>query len=71
MTIRCVKAEPVVEHLSDKPHARVLIDQVRSIDVRYVVGHPVDHLTRDDLMDVELALAHYLGVQDATPPRLA
>jgi len=47
---------------------RLLVDQVRSIDTRYVVGDPVDYLTRDQLMDVELALAHYLGVQDATPP---
>ncbi|MFT3873060.1 MAG: type II toxin-antitoxin system PemK/MazF family toxin [Nocardioides sp.] len=48
---------------------RLLVDQVRSIDVRYVVGDPVDYLTRDQLMDVELALTHYLGVQDAAPPR--
>jgi len=48
---------------------RLSVDQVRSIDVRYVVGDPVDYLTRDQLMDVELALAHYLGVQDAAPPR--
>lgn len=48
---------------------RLLVDQVRSIDVRYVVGDPVDYLTRDQLLDVELALAHYLGVQNATPPR--
>jgi mRNA interferase MazF len=48
---------------------RLLVDQIRSIDVRYVVGDPVDYLTRDQLMDVELALAHYLGVQDAAPPR--
>ncbi|WP_171814427.1 hypothetical protein [Arthrobacter dokdonensis] len=33
------------------------------------VGAPVDHLTRDRLGEVELALAHYLGVQDAGPPR--
>ena len=48
---------------------RLLIDQVRSIDYDYVVGEPVDYLTRDQLAEVELALAHYLGVQDATPPR--
>lgn len=50
---------------------RLLVDQVRSIDIRYVVGDPVDYLSRDQLVDVELALAHYLGVQDATPPRPA
>lgn len=50
---------------------RLLVDQVRSIDIRYVVGDPVDYLSRDQVVDVELALAHYLGVQDATPPRPA
>lgn len=48
---------------------RLLVDQVRSIDSRYVVGDPIDYLTRDQLVEVELALAHYLGVQDAAPPR--
>ena len=46
---------------------RMLVDQIRSIDIDYVVGDPVDYLTRDQLAQVELALAHYLGVQDATP----
>ena len=48
---------------------RLLVDQIRSIDIRYVAGDPVDYLTRDQLVEVELALAHYLGVQDANPPR--
>jgi mRNA interferase MazF len=48
---------------------RVLVDQIRSIDLDYVVGDPVDYLTRDQLAEVELALAHYLGVQDAFPLR--
>ena len=42
---------------------RVLVDQIRSIDTDYVVGDPVDYLNRDELAEVELALAHYLGVQ--------
>jgi mRNA interferase MazF len=46
---------------------RMLVDQIRSIDIDYVVGNPVDYLTRDQLADVDLALARYLGVQDATP----
>ncbi len=50
-------------------HTRVLVDQVRSIDSDYVVGDPVDYLTRDQLAVIELALAHYLGVQAALPPR--
>ncbi|HET6672884.1 MAG TPA: type II toxin-antitoxin system PemK/MazF family toxin [Agromyces sp.] len=48
---------------------RLLVDQIRSIDVDYLVGDPVDYLTRDQLAEVDLALAHYLGVQDVMPPR--
>ena len=48
---------------------KMLIDQIRSIDVDHVVGDPVDYLTRDQLAEVELALAHYLGVQDTGPAR--
>lgn len=48
---------------------RLLVDQIRSIDTDYLVGDPVDYLTRDQLAEVELALSHYLGVQASTPPR--
>ncbi|MGL5864245.1 MAG: type II toxin-antitoxin system PemK/MazF family toxin [Dermatophilaceae bacterium] len=48
---------------------RVLVDQIRALDTDDVVGDPVDYLTRHQLAEVELALARYLGVQDATPPR--
>lgn len=48
---------------------RMLVDQVRSIDVNHVAGGPVDFLNRDELAEVELALAQYLGLQDVTPPR--
>lgn len=48
---------------------RLLVDQIRSIDTDYVVGDPVDFLNRDELAEVDLALAHYLGVQDAGPRR--
>ena len=41
---------------------RLLVDQIRSIDVAYVVGDPVDYLAHDQLMEVEQALAHYLGI---------
>lgn len=50
---------------------RLLVDQIRSIDTDHVTGDPVDYLTRDQLAEVELALAHYLGVQDAISPRSA
>lgn len=45
---------------------RLLVDQVRSIDTDYIMGDPVDHLNRDELAEVELVLAHYLGVHDAS-----
>lgn len=48
---------------------RMLVDQICSIDIDYVVGDPVDYLTRARLAEVELALAHYLGVQDVAAPR--
>lgn len=48
---------------------RMLIDQIRSIDIDYVVGDPVDYLTRDQLASVELALAHYLGIHGAARSR--
>ena len=48
---------------------RMLVDHIQSIDVNHVVGNPVDFLNRDELAEVELALAHYLGVQDVSPPR--
>ena len=44
-----------------------LVDQIRSIDTDYLVGDPIDFLNREELAEVELALAHYLGVQDASP----
>lgn len=46
---------------------RLLVDQIRSIDVDYIVGDPVDYLTRDQLAEVDVAIAHYLGTQDAIP----
>lgn len=51
---------PAVE-VADR-ETRVLIDQIRSIDTDYVVGDPVDYLTRSQMTEIESALAHYLGV---------
>lgn len=48
---------------------RMLIDQIRSIDTDYLIGDPVDYLSRDELAEVELALAHYLGVHAVAPPQ--
>lgn len=48
---------------------RMLVDQIRSIDTDYLIGDPVEYLSRDQMADVELALTHYLGVHSVTPPR--
>jgi mRNA interferase MazF len=41
---------------------RFLVDQVRSIDVRFVHGEPAFFLHRDELEEVEIAVARYLGL---------
>lgn len=50
---------------------RLLVDQIRSIDTDYVVGDPIDYLSRDELAEVDVAIAHYLGTQNVTPRREA
>ena len=47
----------------------MLIDQIRSIDTDYLVGDPVDYLSRDELAQVERALAHYLGLTAVASPQ--
>ena len=41
----------------------VLVDQVRTLDLRYVFGDPVDYLTHTDLGQVDYALGLYLGLK--------
>lgn len=41
---------------------RFLVDQIRTIDVRYVDGDPVFFLDRNELEDVEQAVRQYLGL---------
>lgn len=41
---------------------RFLIDQIRSVDTRFVEGDPVAYLERDELAEVEHALVRYLGL---------
>ncbi len=41
---------------------KILIDQVRTIDVSYVAGELVDYLSRDDMAQVEHGLSRYLGL---------
>ncbi|MBO0881142.1 MAG: type II toxin-antitoxin system PemK/MazF family toxin [Mycobacterium sp.] len=44
---------------------RFLVDQIRTVDVAYVHGDPVDYLERNELADVEHAVARYLGIGDS------
>jgi mRNA interferase MazF len=41
---------------------RILIDQIRTIDVSYVTGELVDYLSRDDKAQVDHTLSRYLGL---------
>ena len=41
---------------------KILIDQMRTIDVSYVTGELVDYLSRDDLAQVEHSMSYYLGL---------
>lgn len=41
---------------------RFLVDQIRSIDTDYLIGDPVHYLERDELAEIEHALARYLGL---------
>lgn len=40
----------------------MLVDQIRSIDTDDLASDPVDYLSRDQMAEVELAVAHYLGI---------
>jgi len=41
---------------------RILIDQIRAIDVSYITGELVDYLSRDDMTQVDHTLSRYLGL---------
>jgi mRNA interferase MazF len=41
---------------------RFLVDQMRSIDVRFVDDEPAFFLHRDELEEVEIAVSRYLGL---------
>lgn len=41
---------------------KILIDQVRTIDVSYVAGDIVDYLSQDDMAQVEYSLSRYFGL---------
>jgi mRNA interferase MazF len=52
---------------------RVLVDQIRTVDVDDLSADPVDYLGRDAMAQVDHALAHYLGLvaADSGSPRPA
>ena len=41
---------------------KILIDQIRTIDVSYVVGDVVDYLSPNDMAQVEHSLSRYFGL---------
>ncbi|MFC7620998.1 type II toxin-antitoxin system PemK/MazF family toxin [Microlunatus sp. GCM10028923] len=41
---------------------RFLVDQIRTIDTTFVHGDPVGYLDRDEIAEIENAVAHYLGL---------
>lgn len=41
---------------------RLLVDQIRTVDVDYLSPGPVDYLTHEQMVRVEHAVAHYLGL---------
>jgi mRNA interferase MazF len=41
---------------------KILIDQVRTIDVSYVAGDLIDYLSRDVMAQVEHSLSRYFGL---------
>jgi mRNA interferase MazF len=42
--------------------AKILIDQIRTIDTSYVTGELVDYLSHEDMAQVEHSLSRYLGL---------
>ncbi|QXE39117.1 type II toxin-antitoxin system PemK/MazF family toxin [Streptomyces sp. GMY02] len=41
---------------------RLLVDQIRTVDVAFIHGDPVHFLDRDELAEVEHAVSHFLGL---------
>jgi mRNA interferase MazF len=49
--------------------SRLLVDQIRTVDVDYIVGEPVDYLDHGQMLEVEWAMARYLGLIRPLEPR--
>ena len=41
---------------------RYLVDQIRTVDTGYIHGDPVHYIERDELAEIEHAVARYLGL---------
>ncbi|WP_374207258.1 type II toxin-antitoxin system PemK/MazF family toxin [Streptomyces sp. APSN-46.1] len=41
---------------------RLLVDQIRTVDITYIHGDPVHYLDRDELAEVEHAVCLYFGL---------
>jgi mRNA interferase MazF len=41
---------------------KILVDQIRTIDVSYITGELVDYLPRDDMAQVEHGMSRYFGL---------
>ncbi|WP_370145146.1 type II toxin-antitoxin system PemK/MazF family toxin [Streptacidiphilus sp. EB129] len=46
----------------DGQATRLLVDQIRTVDVTFVHGDAVHYLDRDEMAEVEHALSRYLGL---------
>jgi len=46
----------------DGQATRFLVDQIRSVDIDYIIGDPVHYLERDELAEVEHAVIRYIGL---------
>ncbi|WP_433662011.1 type II toxin-antitoxin system PemK/MazF family toxin [Nocardia sp. CA-128927] len=41
---------------------RLMVDQIRSIDVGYLKGDPVGYLSREEMTQLDAAITRYLGL---------
>lgn len=46
----------------DGTRTRFLADQIRTVDAKYISGGPMYYLDRDEMAEVEHAVARYLGL---------
>ncbi|MGI5217031.1 type II toxin-antitoxin system PemK/MazF family toxin [Nocardia sp. CA-290969] len=54
-----------VEVIIEGTATRLLVEQMRSIDGRYLVGDPVDYLSLEDMTRLDSVITEYLGIGPA------